>query len=53
MSWLGNAKPPQMTYVTHGEPGSSDMLRYRIDHELGWNVRVPEHLERIDIARPC
>ena len=52
MSWLGKARPPQMTYITHGEPGSSDMLRFRIDHELGWNVRVPEHLERINIARP-
>lgn len=52
ISWLGKAKPPQMTYITHGEPGSSDMLRFRIDHELGWEVRVPEHLERINIVRP-
>ncbi len=41
-----------MTYVTHGEPDSADALRYRIDHELGWRVRVPEHLERISLERP-
>jgi metallo-beta-lactamase family protein len=41
-----------MTYITHGEPDSADALRFRIDHELGWNVRVPEQLERIDLLRP-
>jgi metallo-beta-lactamase family protein len=52
LAWLGGASGPQMTYITHGEPGSSDMLRYRIDHELGWNVRVPEHLERVNLSQP-
>ena len=52
LTWLGAAPAPEMTYVTHGEPGSSDRLRFRIDHELRWNVRVPEHLERIDLLRP-
>ncbi len=52
MDWLGDIAAPQMTYVTHGEEGASDMLRFRIDHELGWNVRVPEQLERVDLARP-
>ena len=49
---LGRAPPPRMTYITHGEPGSADTLRFRIDHELGWNVRVPEHLEKISLAHP-
>ena len=52
LAWMGQAKPPEMTYVTHGEPDSADALRYRIDHELGWRVRVPEHLERISLERP-
>jgi len=52
MAWLGEAPAPQMTYVTHGEPGSADTLRFRLDHERAWNVRVPEHLERISITRP-
>lgn len=52
MAWLRDASAPEMTYVTHGEPASADALRFRIDHELGWRVRVPEHLERIDVGDP-
>lgn len=52
LGWMGKARPPRMTYVTHGEPEAADALRFRIDHELGWDVRVPEHLERIDIGNP-
>ena len=52
LGWMGQARSPEMTYVTHGEPDSADALRFRIDHELGWNVRVPEHLERVSIRKP-
>lgn len=52
LAWLGNAPAPEMTYVTHGEPGSSDRFRFRIDHELHWQVRVPEHLERVSLSKP-
>jgi metallo-beta-lactamase family protein len=41
-----------MVYVTHGEPEASDALRRRIQHELGWRARVPEHLEQVDLADP-
>lgn len=52
LRWMAKAAPPRMTYVTHGEPNASDRLRFRIDHELGWEARVPEHMETIEIARP-
>ena len=53
LRWLGGAKrPPAMTYVTHGEPSASDALRSRIEHELGWSARAPEHLETIKLDRP-
>lgn len=52
LAWMRDAPAPGMTYVTHGEPEAADALRFRIDHELGWKVRVPEHLERIDIVAP-
>ncbi len=53
MRWLGAApQPPRMTYITHGEPDAADALRFRIEHELGWNARVPEHLETIQLERP-
>jgi metallo-beta-lactamase family protein len=50
LEWMRAApKAPAMTYLAHGEPEASDALRYRIKHELGWKVRVPEHLERVDL----
>lgn len=53
LRWLDTAKrAPAMTYVTHGELSASDTLRGRIDHELGWPARAPEHLETINLDRP-
>jgi len=51
MAWLrGFAVPPRMTFVTHGEPAASDALRHRIEEELGWACRVPEHGETVELA---
>jgi metallo-beta-lactamase family protein len=41
--------PPRQVFVTHGEPGASDALRARIDHELKWNVSVPEYRESVEL----
>lgn len=47
LAWMRTApSAPRMVYVTHGEPDAADALRGRIEHELGWSARVPEHLER-------
>jgi metallo-beta-lactamase family protein len=54
MAWMRQlGAPPRRTFVTHGEPGASDALRYRIQHELGWDVTVPEHREQIDLDSPA
>lgn len=48
MAWMAGAtQTPQTTFVTHGEPDASDTLRARIKRELGWQARVPEHLETV------
>lgn len=53
IEWMRAApRAPKMTYITHGEPESSDALRVRMKHELGWNARVPERLETIDLRFP-
>lgn len=50
MAWLrGFARPPRQTYVVHGEPAAADALRHRIEEELGWPARVPEHGERVTL----
>ncbi len=35
-----------------GEADSSDALRVRIKHELGWRARVPEYLESVSMDHP-
>lgn len=48
MGWLrGFESPPRQTFVVHGEPAAADTLRHRIEEELGWPCRVPEHLEAV------
>ena len=51
MEWLrAVGEPPEAVYVTHGEAAAADALRARIKRELGWPVRVPEHLERVPLT---
>jgi metallo-beta-lactamase family protein len=51
LTWLRSAStPPGMTYVTHGEAHAADTLRARIKRELGWEVRVPDHSERVPLG---
>jgi len=51
MQWLrGFEAAPAQTFVVHGEPRAADALRTRVQDELGWRVRVPEHLERVEVG---
>ena len=44
LTWLRTMpKAPDQVYIVHGEPGPADLLRQRIQHELGWRATVPEH----------
>jgi len=46
LRWLGGFKAaPRMTFISHGEPEASEALRQRIEAELGWPCKIPEHLE--------
>ncbi|MFI6647002.1 MBL fold metallo-hydrolase RNA specificity domain-containing protein [Streptomyces sp. NPDC050529] len=47
LDWLRDAPPPHTTYLVHGEEASSEALRARIDHELGWTVVVPRSGEAV------
>lgn len=47
LAWLARlARPPRHVYLTHGEEASSDALRRRIAERFGWDVRVPDYLEK-------
>jgi metallo-beta-lactamase family protein len=53
LAWVRSAPtPPRMTYLVHGEHHAADRMRFRIEHELGWPVRVAEHNEEIDLENP-
>ncbi|WP_342309823.1 MBL fold metallo-hydrolase [Pseudomonas fluorescens] len=50
MQWLrGFKRAPKHTYVVHGEPNASDVLRRRISQELGWSVSVPEYRDCVEL----
>ncbi len=50
LAWLASGKrAPRQAFVTHGEPNASEAMRRRIKDELGWDVSVPEHGQRIDL----
>ena len=51
IAWMAAIKrPPQQVWIVHGEPQAADALRVRIQETFGWPVRVPEHLETVDLA---
>jgi len=51
MRWLGGFRqPPTLTCLVHGEPGPMDALKARIERELKWTVKTPQHLETVEIA---
>jgi metallo-beta-lactamase family protein len=50
MRWLhGFKQPPRIAYIVHGEPPSMEALSGRIQSELGWSTRMPEHRETVQI----
>ena len=52
MRWLGGFKqPPKLTCLVHGEPGPMDALKVRIERELHWNVKTPNHLEKVELPQ--
>jgi metallo-beta-lactamase family protein len=51
LRWLrGFEAAPRMTFLVHGEPTASDVLRHRIEEELGWPCRVPDLGEKVELS---
>ena len=51
LTWLrGFERAPRETFITHGEPAAADALRRDIEEALGWNCRVPDYLETVELA---
>jgi len=48
LGWLGRLrKPPQRTFMVHGEPRAAESLKQKITAQLHWSVTVPTYLEKV------
>jgi metallo-beta-lactamase family protein len=48
--WLRTfPRAPKTTYLVHGEVIAQDALKARIVKELGWNVEIPTHGQKVDL----
>src|SRR5262249_38489313 len=46
LEWLRTfKKPPQVTYLVHGEPAASSQLRLAMTSALGWKVEVAQWMQ--------
>jgi metallo-beta-lactamase family protein len=50
LGWLRTfPKKPSVTYLVHGEPAASHQLCAAMTKELGWNVKVAEWMQKVDV----
>ncbi len=50
LEWLRTfTQKPSTTYLVHGEPTASSLLRDTITKELGWNVQVAEWMQKVTV----
>lgn len=48
LSWLRTfPRPPQRTFLVHGEPDAASQLQQAITSQLGWNVKLAHWLEKV------
>ena len=50
LRWLGGfTRPPRLTFLVHGEQVAMDALQATIKARLGWDARLPQHEETVDL----
>jgi metallo-beta-lactamase family protein len=50
LEWLRTfPQKPRVTYLVHGEAGASSQLRDTMAKELGWDVRVAEWMQKVQV----
>ncbi len=50
LEWLHTfQRPPQQTYLVHGEPQAASMLRNAMTQALGWNVQVAAYRQKVQV----
>jgi metallo-beta-lactamase family protein len=50
LRWLGGFRqPPSRTFVVHGEPETAGAFAATVRERLGWDVAVPDYLDRAEL----
>jgi metallo-beta-lactamase family protein len=50
LRWLGGfTRPPALTFLVHGEPVAMSALATKIEAELRWKTKMPQHGERVEL----
>jgi metallo-beta-lactamase family protein len=50
LRWLGGFKrAPEKVFLIHGEPEAQDALKTRIVEKFGWQVEIPEYLQKFEL----
>ena len=51
LRWLGGfTRPPRQTFLVHGEQVAMEALGASIKAKLGWDTKMPEHRETVNLA---
>ena len=51
LEWLHTFKStPEATYLVHGEPEASSLLRATMTKELGWNVQIAQWMQKVELS---
>ncbi len=51
LAWLDTFKnKPGRTYLVHGEPAASSLLRDMINKELAWKVEIAEWMQKVELS---
>jgi len=51
LRWLGGfTRPPRRTFLVHGEPVAMEALQALIKARLGWNTKLPQHEETVELS---
>lgn len=50
IEWISRVpRPPQSTYIVHGEPAAAESMCHEIETRLGWTVDIASHGETVTV----
>jgi metallo-beta-lactamase family protein len=50
LRWLGGFKrAPEKVFLVHGEPDAQEALKNKIIEKFGWEVEIPEYLQKFEL----